>query len=179
MPPLTGVVERNHTVESLDHAIQGAAIVVAISSTSVIQVAKERCVCLARSVPPLPLTFEIHTPFRMQCTPQAIFQGVPAITVDSISPTYSVSCNDFDSLEAAVIDGTACRPDRTQWLANLGYAMWNIDDIRAGNIHRYLFRLGGDFLSEAPPPRESQGTEADADADADANADAAAALQGR
>ena len=86
---------------------------------------------------------------------QAIFQGVPAITIDSIAPTYPVSCHDFDSLEAAVVDGTACRPDRTQWLADLGYAIWNIDDIRAGNVHRYLFRLGGDFLTK-PPPRERQ-----------------------
>ena len=63
-----------------------------------------------------------------------------------------MSCHDFRSLKETVIDGTACRPNRTQWLANLGYAIWSLDDIRAGNVHRFLFGLKGDMLADPPSP---------------------------
>lgn len=89
---------------------------------------------------------------------QAIFRGIPAVTLDPIAPAYPVSCHDFEQLEDTVVMGTACRPDRTQWLANLGYAMWSVDDIRAGNVHRFLFHLEGELLAKAPPPGWSYGS---------------------
>ena len=75
--------------------------------------------------------------------PQAVLSGIPSIALDYVSPTHPVSCHDLRDLKAAVVEGTACRPDRTQWLANVGYAMWNVDDIMNGNVYRYLFNEGG------------------------------------
>ena len=46
--------------------------------------------------------------------------GVPTIVLDPVSPSWTVACHDFSQVKDA-IEGSACRPDRTQWLADIAY----------------------------------------------------------
>ena len=68
--------------------------------------------------------------------------GIPTISLDYVAPVYRISCHSFDNLRSVVFEGTDCRPPRAQWLYDLAYTMWNTDDVRNGNLFRYLFRAG-------------------------------------
>ena len=76
-----------------------------------------------------------------------MFRGIPTITLDYIAPTYPVSCHSFDSLYDIVVTGTACRPPRQQWLNDLAYTMWNLEDVTNGDLFRFLFRRGPQFFT--------------------------------
>lgn len=68
---------------------------------------------------------------------QAALDGVPIITLDPLSPAWPVSCHDFSAFDET-ISGSACRPSRDQWLANMAYMTWNTDDIASGEAIKFL-----------------------------------------
>lgn len=112
--------EINNTVtwtdedKTLAEALRGASFAVTLSSNSAIDVRRDRRHshrCLASLLIVLLLFL------------QAVFMGIPVINLDPAGPTWPVSCRDFSSLKEMVVDGTACRPPREQFLANLGYTM--------------------------------------------------------
>ena len=62
----------------------------------------------------------------------AILAGVPAITMDKGSIAWPIS-------QHALIDvKQLAYPDRSQWLAGLGYTQWTLDEMRAGLPWRHL-----------------------------------------
>lgn len=56
---------------------------------------------------------------------EAIYMGVPGITGSNKSLAYSVSSHSLD-LDKLI------RPDRTQWLYNLSYTQWHLNEMRSG-----------------------------------------------
>lgn len=75
-------------------------------------------------------------------------RGIPTITLDYESPSYDVTCHSFQRLQA-ILNGTACRPPRSEWLYRLAYTLWTVEDIMNGNLFRFLFRLGPQRWSDA------------------------------
>jgi len=41
---------------------------------------------------------------------------------------WDIGTNDFSKIENPLM------PDRTQWLNDLGYASWNIDEVKSGAV---------------------------------------------
>lgn len=64
----------------------------------------------------------------------ALRVGVPAITCDPSSIGWPVSRHRLEDVD------DLWYPDRTQWLAGLGYAQWNLQEIREGLPWRHLTR---------------------------------------
>lgn len=67
--------------------------------------------------------------------------GVPVISLDPMSPAWPVSCHGFGFMNY-ILSGQACRPYRSQWLADIAYSMWTVREIEDGEPFRYLFGLG-------------------------------------
>lgn len=62
----------------------------------------------------------------------AAVAGVPVITGNAGSFAWDVASHSLDT-----VDTPYC-PDRTQWLNNLAYAEWSLDEIAAGLPWRHL-----------------------------------------
>ena len=170
---IDGVDVRTHYDESLDDALAGASVAIAISSASLVQVAggalhyrpfgereRERAwqrvrlsLSLSLFLPLLSFSHGLDLFLLSLCflhssaaccafSHQAVFMGIPTISLDYVAPVYRISCHSFDNLRSVVFEGTDCRPPRAQWLYDLAYTMWNTDDVRNGNLFRYLFRAG-------------------------------------
>jgi hypothetical protein len=55
---------------------------------------------------------------------EAAIAGIPIVAMDFGSMAFPVAAHS--------IDAAFMRPDRTQWLAGLGYSMWTVDEMRKG-----------------------------------------------
>ena len=62
----------------------------------------------------------------------AILEGVPTITMDQSSIAYSITQHRLEDIKRLEY------PDRTQWLAGLGYSQWTLDEMRSGEAWRHL-----------------------------------------
>ena len=60
------------------------------------------------------------------------------ISLDPASPIWAVSCHNFSKLKDAV-EGDGCRPDRDQWVNDLSFSMWTINEIEDGDAFNWLF----------------------------------------
>ena len=173
------VTTRTDQDETLEEALAGAAVAISVSSSAAVEASKQASE-LPPSLPPsLPLSYcdgSLTLPLfkifilvpsvsvslcMLRFSPcfctrllleQSIIRGIPTITLDFESPTYSVSCHSFSMLKDIVIEGSACRPPREQWLYNLAYVTWSTHDVENGNLFHHLFRTGHpQQLDEAGP----------------------------
>lgn len=64
----------------------------------------------------------------------AVLAGVPVITCDRGSIAWDVTQHNLDDVHKLEY------PNRTQWLAGLGYAQWNMDEIEEGQPWHHLTR---------------------------------------
>jgi len=64
-------------------------------------------------------------------------RGIPTFCTSDLALCWPVANKDLNNIE------TPERPDRTQWLNDLGYKMWSIKEIRDGTVYkRFKQRLG-------------------------------------
>ncbi len=70
--------------------------------------------------------------FNSNAAVESILEGVPAFAFDEGSMATAVASSDLDDLENPPM------PDRRQWLADLAYAQWTVDEIRAGLAWEHL-----------------------------------------
>jgi hypothetical protein len=64
-------------------------------------------------------------------------RGIPTFCTSDLALCWPVANNDLNNIE------TPERPDRTQWLNDLGYKMWSIKEIRDGTVYkRFKQKLG-------------------------------------
>jgi len=56
----------------------------------------------------------------------SIINGIPVITPDEMCMSYDVSSHSIEDINDPVT------PNRTQWLYNLAYSQWSLDEIRKG-----------------------------------------------
>lgn len=152
---IDGAETRTSNDDPLEDVIAGASVAIAISSASLIEVTQNsqhgwssergrpRFVSSSLYLYTYVYVY-IYYVIRLRCTHpfQAAFMGIPTISLDYVAAVYRISCHSFDDLRSVVFEGTACRPPRAQWLYDLAYTMWNKDDVRNGNVFRYLFRAG-------------------------------------
>lgn len=54
--------------------------------------------------------------------------GVPVIMTSDLCLAWDIGTNDFEKIENPPM------PDRTQWLNDLGYASWNIEEVASGQV---------------------------------------------
>lgn len=66
----------------------------------------------------------------------AVLAGVPAVAVDSWSMAWDMASHDLEGALDPIF------PGRSQWLANLGYVQWSLDEFRSGAAWRHLMRDG-------------------------------------
>jgi hypothetical protein len=57
-------------------------------------------------------------------------RGIPTFVTSDLAICYPVANTDLSKIESPEF------PDRTQWLNNLGYMMWTIDEIRSGKVYK-------------------------------------------
>ena len=65
---------------------------------------------------------------------EAVLEGVPAFTFDAGAMAKDVSSQWLQELERPYM------PAREQWLNDLCYAQWNLEELRSGEAWRHLFR---------------------------------------
>ena len=65
---------------------------------------------------------------------EALLAGVPVFAFDEGSMVWSVCNRSLAGL------ASPCLPDRKQWLNDLCYAQWTLDEMRAGLAWKHLFR---------------------------------------
>ena len=64
-------------------------------------------------------------------------RGIPTFCTSDLALCWPVANKDLNNIE------TPERPDRTQWLNDLGYKMWSIKEIRDGTVYkRFKEKLG-------------------------------------
>lgn len=63
----------------------------------------------------------------------AVLAGVPAVACSDSSIAWPVTSHTLNMSQLA-------RPDRTHWLAGLGYSQWTLDEFRNGDAWRWLSR---------------------------------------
>ena len=54
--------------------------------------------------------------------------GIPVVMTSDLCLAWDIGTNDFSKIENPPM------PDRTQWLNDLGYASWNIDEVKSGAV---------------------------------------------
>ena len=64
----------------------------------------------------------------------SVLAGVPAFTLDKGAMAYQVTSQDLSKIEQPY------KPDRTQWLSNLGYTQWTTDEMASGEAWEHLKR---------------------------------------
>jgi len=57
-------------------------------------------------------------------------RGIPTFVTSDLAICWPVANHDLTKIESPEF------PDRTQWLNNLGYMMWSIDEIRSGKVYQ-------------------------------------------
>ena len=72
--------------------------------------------------------------FNSNSSVEAVLEGIPAFTFDSGAMAKEVSSQWLQELERPHM------PNREQWLSDLCYAQWNIEEMRSGETWRHLFR---------------------------------------
>ena len=65
---------------------------------------------------------------------EALIRGVPVIACDEGSMAWSIVGSDLRLVE------TPKHPDRAQWLNDLSYAQWSLEEMRSGEAWRHLLR---------------------------------------
>ena len=64
-------------------------------------------------------------------------RGVPTFCTSDLAICWPVANTDLLKIESPIY------PDRTQWLYDLGYMLWSIDEIRSGMVYkRFKDKLG-------------------------------------
>jgi hypothetical protein len=72
--------------------------------------------------------------FNSNSSVESIIEGVPAFTFDVGAMAKGVANHWLDQLESPQM------PDRHQWLADLAYAQWTLDEMRSGAAWAHLSR---------------------------------------
>lgn len=72
--------------------------------------------------------------FNSNSAVEAAIAGVPVFAFDQGSMALPIANTDFDAIESPSL------PDRTQWLDDLAYAQWGLDEMRGGEAWAHLFR---------------------------------------
>ena len=62
----------------------------------------------------------------------AIFNGVPTITEDPACLAYEVSGHSIKEIESPI------KPSRNQWLYNMSYAEWSVDEMQQGLLWQHI-----------------------------------------
>lgn len=62
----------------------------------------------------------------------AVLEGIPVFAMDPLSVAWDVAGHDLGDLEAPP------KPDRGQWAADLAYAQWAVEEMRAGKTWEHL-----------------------------------------
>ena len=65
---------------------------------------------------------------------EALIEGVPVFAFDEGSMVWSVCNRSLSDIESP------CLPDRKQWLNDLCYAQWTLDEMKEGLAWKHLFR---------------------------------------
>jgi len=64
-------------------------------------------------------------------------RGIPTFVTSNLALCWPVANQDLNNIETPIY------PDRTQWVHDIGYKMWNTDEIRSGAVFkRFKERLG-------------------------------------
>lgn len=70
--------------------------------------------------------------YSSSATIDALIQGVPCITFSPANMAWPVSDHDLESIERPTLF------DREQWLYDLAYAQWSLEEMEAGTAWRHL-----------------------------------------
>lgn len=72
--------------------------------------------------------------FNSNAAVEAVIEGVPVFAFDAGSMALAVANTEWDALDSPAL------PDRTQWLSDLAYCQWNLDEMRSGEAWSHLLR---------------------------------------
>ena len=72
--------------------------------------------------------------FNSNVTVEAVIDGVPSIVSDCGAMAWDVCSHSLEEIESPVT------PDREQWINDLSYAQWNLEEMRSGETWSHLTR---------------------------------------